>query len=256
MAIIIGFGFTGTRLARRLLARGVEVFAPVRSIDKFRAWTESKLHLFEGHLSEGNKMALPKNDIMAVTIPPLQGPDKAALRNTIQMLAPQRVVYVSSTGVYGDQVEIDEDSAALATDDRGRVRLEDEAWIAAGPWSSLILRAAAIYGPGRGVHVAMREGRLPRGSASGVVSRIHVDDLAALIDAGMFSTVQGAWPVADDEPCASAEIARFLGFSELAEGAPVSGRKVDGRRIRKLLGVELQFPSWQTGIPASLKEEC
>jgi nucleoside-diphosphate-sugar epimerase len=255
MAIILGLGFTGTRLARRLLARGVEVFALVRNIDKFRFWTHPKLHLIEGHLSAANETLLPKNDLMAVTIPPLQEPEKAALRKTIQTLTPARVVYISSTGVYGEQVEIDENSAALVTDDRGRVRLEDEAWIAAGPWSSLILRAAAIYGPGRGVHVAMREGRLPRGSGSGVVSRIHVDDLAALLDAGMFSTVEGAWPVADDEPCASSEIARFLGYSELAEGAPVGGRRVDGNRIRQLLGVDLQFPSWRTGIPASLKNE-
>jgi hypothetical protein len=74
-----------------------------------------------------------------------------------------------------------------------------------------------------------------------------------LIDAGMFSNLEGAWPVADDEPCPSAEIARFLGFPDLAEGAPVIGRKVDGRKIRQLLGVELQFSSWRTGIPASLK---
>jgi nucleoside-diphosphate-sugar epimerase len=256
MVIILGLGFTGARLARRLLARGVEVYAPVRNSERFRDLTGPKLHLTEWNLPEWDHMALPKSAVMAVTIPPLQEPDKTSLRQTIQTLAPGRLVYVSSTGVYGDQVDIDENSTALATDERGRVRLEEEAWIAAGPWSSLILRAAAIYGPGRGVHVAMREGRLPRGSASGVVSRIHVDDLAALAEAALFSTAEGAWPVADDAPCASDEIARFLGFSDLAEGVPASGRSVNGRGIRKLLGVELHFPSWRTGIPACLDEEA
>ena len=49
--------------------------------------------------------------------------------------------------------------------------------------------------------------QMPRGAGSGIVSRIHVEDLAAIVEAGLFSDVQGAWPVADDVPCSSAEIA-------------------------------------------------
>jgi nucleoside-diphosphate-sugar epimerase len=171
------------------------------------------------------------------------------------------VVYISSTGVYGDQAEVDAETAPSPVDDRGHRRLAEEGWIAAGPWTSLILRSAAIYGPGRGVHAAVRQGKLPRGIGSGVTSRIHVDDLAAIVDAGIFSALQGAWPVADDEPCATDDIVRWcreslhLGTAEMQTTATMAGRKVDGRKIRELLRVELRYSSWQSGITASIAEE-
>jgi nucleoside-diphosphate-sugar epimerase len=241
VVIILGLGFTGKRLANRLHARRDEVFAPLRG--------------------EWKTTAMPTGARMAVTIPPVAEPDKSAVRQAILDLKPERVVYVSSTGVYGDQVDINEQTPVRPSDERGLLRLEDENWYAAGPWSSLILRSSAIYGPNRGVHAALREGRLPRGSASGVVSRIHVDDLAALIEAGLYSELQGAWPVADEEPCSTAEIARWYAElsglkAEMPTGPQVSGRRVDGREICKLLGVLLKYPTWQAGILASLEEEA
>jgi nucleoside-diphosphate-sugar epimerase len=104
---------------------------------------------------------------------------------------------------------------------------------------------------------------VPRGAGSGIVSRIHVEDLAAIVEAGVFSDVQGAWPVADDAPCSSAEIARWcaqhLQLEPVGEyegaGSPGSGRKVDGSKIREMLGVELKYASWHIGVPASIAEE-
>jgi nucleoside-diphosphate-sugar epimerase len=195
-------------------------------------------------------------------IPPLPEPENTQIREKIGSLAPRRIVYISSTGVYGEATAAAAETRVSPKDERGRQRMREEQWIASGSWSSLILRAAAIYGPGRGVHRAIREGRLPRGSTAQVVSRIHVDDLARLAEAGLFSELSGAWPVADELPCASAEIAgwltRLLGLPELfAERKEfiVSGRKVDGSEIRKLLGVPLVYPTWEAGILASLAEE-
>ena len=68
----------------------------------------------------------------------------------------------------------------------------------------MILRPAAIYGPGRGVHVSMEEGRFRFvGGGDNFVSRIHVDDLAAHVEAALLSDITGAWPVADEHPCTS-----------------------------------------------------
>jgi nucleoside-diphosphate-sugar epimerase len=268
MVIILGLGFTGSRLARRLrrgvLHKDVEVFAAVRDTQRFRELADSGVRLAE--LAETTP--LPRNAILAHLIPPLPEPENAALREAILKLLPNRVVYVSSTGVYGGQTDVDWDTPAGPNDERGRLRLEEERWIASGPWSSLILRAAAIYGPGRGVHAALREGKMPRGAASGIVSRIHVEDLAALLEAGLFADLQGAWPVADEAPCSSAEIAAWCIKSGRAQyppreclsesgnaGKPIAGRKVNGGRIRQLLGVELKYPSWQLGIEASFAEE-
>ncbi|HVV44886.1 MAG TPA: hypothetical protein VHC72_06760, partial [Bryobacteraceae bacterium] len=266
--IILGPGFTGRRLARRLLKRGASVFAPVRGRERFRDLAADGLRLSDMDLNRPEVMHLPRRAIVAVFIPPLPDPVNAALHGTIQSIAPRRIVYVSSTGVYGDRVEVDARTQPAPNDQRSRVRLEEERWIASGPWSSLILRAAAIYGPGRGAHVAFRQGRMPHGGGSGIVSRIHVDDLAAIVEAGMFSNIQGAWPVADEAPCASSQIIRwYMDLQRLTappEGMAVqppetgvqpAGRRVDGRKIREILNVRLRYPSWETGMPASLLEE-
>jgi len=42
---------------------------------------------------------------------------------------------------------------------------------------------------------------------------------------------------------------------EWRENIPVWGRRVDGRKIRELLGVELRYPSFESGIKACLEEE-
>jgi nucleoside-diphosphate-sugar epimerase len=252
MVIVLGLGFTGQRLARRLLRAGVPVCAAVRGVERFRESADAGLILSE--LTPETAGSLPKNAIVAHLIPPV-----ASLRPFITEIEPKRIVYVSSTGVYGDQVDVNEKTSPSPNDERGRLRLQEEHWITAGPWTSLILRAAAIYGPGRGVHVALREGRVPRGGGSGIVSRIHVDDLAAMIHAGLFSGIEGAWPVADDDPCSTEEIAAWCLEMWKMEKNPannseiaIAGRRVDGRRIREKLGIELIYPSWRTGIPASL----
>ncbi len=181
--------------------------------------------------------------------------------------APRRVVYISTTGVYGPEEHVDETTPVDRTSERARGapggRRE--------PWprdlgqlkdGSMMLRAAAIYGPGRGVHIAYKLGKYPRHAS--YVSRIHVDDLAAHAEAALFSTATGAYPVADEEPCTSAEIYDFcadlLGPPDVppqpaASRGPVrfsANRRVDGSAVRKLLGIRLRYPSYRSGIPAAI----
>lgn len=205
-----------------------------------------------------NARELRRNTRLLHSIPTLAPGETDALHELIRALAPSRVVYISSTGVYGAAETVDETTPAVPDDERGRLRLAEEEWVRQG-WSSLVLRAAAIYGPGRGVHAAVREGRAPRGAGSSVASRIHVDDLAALADAALLADdLEGAWPVADDLPCSSAEIVAWCtGGAPVPESlTTIRGRRVDGRKIRELLGVELRYPSWKTGVAAALEEEA
>jgi nucleoside-diphosphate-sugar epimerase len=192
-----------------------------------------------------------------------------------------RVVYLSTTAVYGGAECVDETTPVAPQSDRARARVRTERAVLDGPWLPLVLRPAAIYGPGRGVQVSMRHG-------SGCVSRIHVDDLAAHVEAALFSEVAGAWPVADDHPCPSSEIANFillhpewgrpvacggLGQGRSRAGLLIHGqgrhlsfargqgrlshasRRVDGSAIRRILGIALRYPSYRTGIPAALAEQ-
>jgi nucleoside-diphosphate-sugar epimerase len=180
---------------------------------------------------------------------------------------PSRVVLISTTGVYGDQTDVDEHSAPAPVTERQHRRRRMEEEVEAGPWPSLILRPAAIYGPGRGLHVMMREGRyrLP-GDGSSLVSRIHVDDLARITAAALDSPLTGGFPVADDEPAQSRDVAGFVAGclslpmppsvapEELPETMRTT-RRVDGRAIREKLGLCLIYPTFREGIPAALAAE-
>jgi nucleoside-diphosphate-sugar epimerase len=251
--LLVGLGFTTCRLAKRLLARGGAVYAVARETHRFRELEAIGLRVRPFESDD-----LPKHATVVHTIPPLAGAERAWLHSQIQQLEPNRVIYISSTGVYGEQVDVDETTAPRPFGDKSVARYEEEQWLLESPWRSLIVRPAAIYGPGRGVHEKIREGKLPRGAGSGVVSRIHVDDLAAILEAAVHSDLQGAWPLADDRPCSSEEIARFcarllhLNVENALTTSPVAGRKVDGRKIRELLGVELLYPTYESGILASL----
>ena len=95
-----------------------------------------------------------------------------------------------------------------------------------------------------------------------MVSRIHVEDLAALVVAGLDSEVTGAFPVGDELPCPTAEILKWSAgyLGQDPEGVDLGrlvsgGRRVEGGTVLRALGVGLEYPDYRTGIPACLREE-
>ncbi len=274
--VILGCGFTGVRVACRLLARGCRVVATTRNQQR-RALLESRGALVlpagtgDPDSLRGLRADLPKDCLVLHSIPPLRQGDvyEDPTPGLLDVLGdrPRRIVYLSTTGVYGSTLVVNEQTPAAARTPRERLRLQAEDAVSSGSWNSLILRPAAIYGPGRGVHEAMRRGAFRlRGDGDNFVSRVHVEDLATHAEAALFSDVAGRFPVADDEPCESRVIARFcaelLGLPMPDAAAPAelsetrrSNRRVDGTAIRKLLGITLRYPSFRSGIPASLESE-
>ncbi len=272
--MILGCGFTGVRVARSLSARGCEVVATSRAPERLPRLPGLRRVRFDVLDPDGLRAlrhTLPAGARVLQSIPSLRV--NGGLRDPTPALAqalgnaPARVVYLSTTGVYGRQRHIDEATPPQPSSERERLRAEAEAAIAGGSWTSLILRPAAIYGPFRGVHESMRRGQfLLAGDGANVISRIFVDDLARLCEAGLAAETTGAWPVADDEPCPSREVAEFcsrlLGLpmpasaeAERLSETRRSDRRVDGRAIRSVLGVPLAFPSYRSGIPEALRQE-
>lgn len=261
--VILGAGYTGSRVAALLERQG-------RCVVRFRVHEDSESRPFDAldNSTHGAlASAIEQGARVLYSLPVLRTPEgyQATASITVPLLAgAARVVYLSTTGVYGDVHIVDETTPPAPRHDREELRLEEERTLAAGPWSTLILRPAAIYGPGRGVHESMRAGkyRLP-GDGSNFISRIHVDDLAAHCAAALDSTLTGSFPVADDHPCPAREIAAFcsnlLGvpmpeFTEILPGDDTrrSNRRVDGHAIRAALGLALRYPSYRQGIVASL----
>jgi nucleoside-diphosphate-sugar epimerase len=261
--LVLGAGYTGSRVATLLRGRGHPVTA-LRSAEFSILRPETNSRLREA-LSPGLRVL---HSIPVLRTETGYVPTMPVLLPLLGDL-PLRIVYISTTGVYGDARLVDETTPAAPRHERERLRLEEERAVLSGPWASppgsaMVLRAAAIYGPGRGVHVSMRQGRykLP-GGGSNFISRIHVDDLAAIAAAALESDLEGVYPVADDHPCPAREIAeycsRLLGVPMPEMSAPLpeddtrrSDRRVDGSAIRRLLGVGLRYPSYREGIPASL----
>ena len=195
--LILGCGFTGIRVAQRFLSKGAQVTVTTRDPARLANLPARVITLNElpGHLRKGM--------LVLHSIPPEGSSEIPILLRD----APSRVVYLSTTAVYGSAHVVDETTPVDDHDERARPRLIDEARIANGPWSSLILRPAGIYGPGRGAHESVRRGTYVAGD--NYVSRIHVDDLATQAEAALLSTISGAYPVADEYPATTREVEEF-----------------------------------------------
>ena len=196
----------------------------------------------------------------------LQEPTPRLVRSLLGV--PVHATYISTTGVYGDARTVDERTEAVPRTERQQLRIQAERAVRQLACKTAVLRPAAIYGPGRGVHSRMRSGTfpLPAGRAR-MVSRIHVDDLAAIVAASMCQRVEGVYPVADDLPASSVDVASFcssLMGLPLPDRVPVGNlpetrradRRVDGSAIRRLTGVRLRYPTYREGITACLAEEA
>lgn len=252
--LILGAGYTGRRVAARLKRRGLAVTEVGRAAMDFER-DEAFARLAE---------EAPDRCLALLSIPVLESGCEVTPR-IVEALAgrAERMVYLSTTGVYGREREVDERTPAAPESDGARLRVRAERAVLAS--GGMVLRPAAIYGPGRGMHVSMAEGRFRLwGDGSNYVSRIHVDDLAALCEAALLSRLGGAWPVADEEAARSRDVAGFvcglLGCPMAASGDELhetrrADRRVDGRAVARALGVELQYKSYRTGIPASLGAE-
>ncbi len=269
--LILGCGYVGTRVAERLLERGERVIATSREPAALGVLARLGAEIVGLEARDGGALAVLREATLEpglrvlLSIPPAtgaSGPGEAAAVLSACGCPPSRVVYLSSTSVYGRAGLVDERTVPAPADAHGEARLRAEGEAATGPWPTLVLRAAAIYGPGRGLHVAMRTGAQPRvDDVDRVVSRVHVDDLASLCLAALASDLAGAFPVADEEPASTREVARFcegLGLPRLrGVSGPVAprgwpGRRVDGRAVFARLGVTLRHPSFRSGVPDAL----
>lgn len=180
--------------------------------------------------------------------------------------------YLSTTGVYGDHHGdwVDEATPLTPGTRRGQLRKEAEAaWQAIPDLPLHIFRLAGIYGPGRGPFARLRAGTARRIIKPGqVFSRIHVADIAQVLLASMLRPDPGAiYNVCDNDPVPPQDViahaAELLGLPlpeavpfEEAEMSPMArsfyaeSKRVSNARIKRDLGVSLQYPSYRDGLRA------
>lgn len=201
-------------------------------------------------------------DDVIVSCPP-DGTSDASYAPVLR--AARRIVYISSTGVFGSASgHIDDTTAVDPSDARAARRLAaEDAWRDVG---AIVLRAPAIYGPRSGLHKRLLAGtyRLVEDGARHV-SRIHVDDLAVLALAALERAAPGStYVVGDHGPATQRQVTEWLcarlglalppSASEGDAPSPFRGdRRIDGGRALRELGVTLRYATYREGYEAVLR---
>ena len=271
-ALIIGCGYTGRRTASLLLRRGWAVTATSRDPNGLPELRELGATVLRFDASSAVRLGVSAaRASVLLSVPTLRrnGSLEELTPRIVSALegSPRHLAYLSTTGVYGATHEVDETTPAAPQSQRQRLRLVAEHAVRSQTCPSLVLRPAAIYGPGRGIHSAMQAGRfrLAQGKRR-YVSRIHVDDLAKVTALAMENGIEGVYPVADRLPAPSQDVALYcaglLGLQmppavpdrELSQTRR-SDRRVDGTAVLNRLGLGLQYPTYREGIPASVAAE-
>jgi nucleoside-diphosphate-sugar epimerase len=176
--------------------------------------------------------------------------------------------YLSSTGVYGDTGGAWVDEGSPAGLGRRTARAEaDAAWLARG---ARVFRLPGIYGPGRSALDRVAGGRAHRIDLPGqVFSRIHVDDIASGVVAGL-DAPPGAYNLADDLPASQNAViehaCRLLGaeppplqsleaagLSPQARAFYAENRRVANGKARRVLGWRPRFATYREGLAAILR---
>lgn len=267
---VLGAGYVGQTLVRALVARGDHVTLTRRDAAVAeRLAAELGVHGVRADLGDRASLAIPDGAIVVCLAPP--GADPAAeIDQLIDAAGTRRIVYVSSTGVYapGCGAWVDEGWPLAPTTASGRARLAAETALASAP-SWIALRAAGIYGPGRGTADRLRAGNYRVvGDGSSHVSRIHVDDVVTAILAAGASAASGFVNLADDDPAPIGEVAdataALLGVpapprvpvsevsSEIA-GMLTADRRISNARMKRELGVVLRYPSWRDALASDAR---
>ena len=252
---IFGLGYTAARLAAALEAQGWEVISTGRS----------------GTLSFDDdgavRMALADASHVLSSVPPGGEGMDPVLERYGAALAGKTLLYLSSTGVYGDTKGAWVDETAPTGTGRRTARAEaDSDWLALG---ARVLRLPGIYGPGRSALDRVREGRAHRiDLPDQVFSRGHVDDIVAGAMLALDAPA-GAYNLADDEPCSQNAVIEHAcallglplpqlqsmdqaGLSPMARAFYAENRRVANRKAKRLLGWSPRYPSYREGLAALL----
>ena len=255
-----GHGYTARALARRLLAKGWRVIGTTRSETRAEAIRATGAEVVIWPLFKAGPLLDLATHILVSAGP--EAGDDPVLMHCAGALGARTdqfdwIGYLSTTGVYGDRSGgwVDETSACT-------------------PLPVHIFRLAGIYGPGRGPFAKVRAGTARRIVKPGqVFSRIHVEDIATVLEASIERPHPGAiYNVCDDEAAPPEEViahaADLLGLPEpplepfdQAEMTPMArsfyaeSKRVSNARIKSELGVELAYPTYREGLAALLVEE-
>jgi nucleoside-diphosphate-sugar epimerase len=285
--VVLGCGYVGGRLALALPGTVATLARSPQTASRLRAAGIDAHCLDLDALETGALLPVDTTGrvVFYLAPPPGTGPQDGRLRRALAALpgTPSRIVYMSTTGVYGDAggARVSEDDPPAPTSDRARARVDAEQALrqycgaAGAEW--VILRVPGIYGPGRLPLERLRRGEpVIREAQAGPGNRIHVDDLVrACVAAGTRPAAANRIYNVGDGGHASATVyfrtvARLAGLPDPPQlpreearrrMSPVAwsflgdSRRVDSSRMQRELGVAIRYRDLEAGIRASLEQE-
>ncbi len=279
--IIIGCGYIGRQLGARLASRGEPVIGVVRS--------EASAVLLAPLGIQARRVDLPTDvpdaletagaDVFHLAPPPAEGSTDPVTARLVETFGehgqPRRVVYVGTTGVYGDCAGawVDESRAPEPVAERSLRRWDAEerlrTWSRETGGELVILRVAGIYACDRLPLARIRSGQpvvsLDEAPWS---NRIHAEDLVEVCLAAMGRAPSGSvYNVCDGHPSTMTDY--FLRIAEAAGLAPPpqiplarapgqvsagmlsylrESRRLSNRKLIDELGVQLRYPTLADGL--------
>lgn len=276
--LILGCGYLGQRVAQAWLDNKHQVLAVTRSSERAAAMRESGIFPIVGDVTEGIDLGdCTDVDTLLFAVGFDRGSGKAirdvyvdGLRRVIEGLPelPRRMIYISSTGVFGqnDGQFVDEQSPCEPTREGGKACLAAEELLRQHKIGSrtIILRLAGIYGPHRLPKLRdVVAGKPLSVTPNGYLNLIHVDDAAAVV---LAAEQQLALPemllVSDGHP-----VLRQDFYEELAQqtnsplpnfdqptldassnSRAMTDKRIDCSRLRQLLEFTYRFPNYRNGL--------
>ncbi|MEJ2621243.1 MAG: SDR family oxidoreductase [Candidatus Thiodiazotropha sp.] len=280
---IIGCGDIGTRLALSYQKSATEVTGWVASDESFRRLKQLTINAVQQNLDHALLQvdSLAGEGLFYFAPPASSGVVETRIGNLIaslkQAAKPKKVVYLSTTGVYGDcQGEwVDESRKPQPSADRAKRRLDGEqqwqTWSQQYDIPLVILRVAGIYGPGKLPVERLRKGLPMVAEADApITNHIHSLDLVEIAAVAMARGENGAiYNVCDGRPeSMTVYFNRVADFLQLPRPPQISlqaakqqlspgmlsylaeSRRLSNRKLLEELGVELRYPDLQQGLPA------
>jgi nucleoside-diphosphate-sugar epimerase len=281
---IAGCGDIGQRVARLWRLQGLPVRALARSRGSAERLRTRGIEPVSGDLDQRESLGdfSLAGEAVYYFAPPAEGGDDdprveafiAALERQAQ---PEVVVYLSTSGVYGDRQGdwVDEETPPHPQTPRARRRLHAETllrqWGRRHRVPVVVLRVGGIYGPGRLPIERLRKG-LPvlREAECGYTNRIHAEDLARIcVAAAQFGGADRIYNVSDGQNGTMTQyfkaVAARLGLPQPREISLQEARQqlsaamlsylIESRRMRNTrmlteLGITLKYPDLASGLAA------
>ncbi len=279
--LVFGCGYLGRRVATHLLKEDRQVVGLVRSTASKGLLDDLGIAHMLADLDQDILPELPLSnaELFYFIPPPKSGEIDTRVRRLISEFErqghPRRIVYLSTTGVYGDcnGEWVTEEHPTNPVVPRAKRRWDAECslrdWRDRSGTELVILRVSGIYGPGKLPLERLRNGLpLVRAEESPWTNRIHIDDLVQVCIAAMERGRDGAiYNVSDGTP--GHMIDYFTRIAELAGLPPppaitLSGaeeqlsagmlsymhesRRLDNSKLRDELGITLIHPSMESGL--------